>query len=56
MRCRRVLPGNGPSGIALSFMLSGNHPYYNGGAHSDEFLQRRLEANADVSLVDQVRN
>ena len=33
--------GNGPSAISLSFMLSGNAPYYVGTA-ADEHLHKRL--------------
>ncbi|KAJ9593171.1 hypothetical protein L9F63_015268, partial [Diploptera punctata] len=36
---------NGPSGIALSHLLAGNWPYYNGTMHPDELLTARL-ANA----------
>ena len=45
-------PGNGPSGIALSYMLSGNWPYYVGQSH-DEFLHSRLMLEPHLSLVDQ---
>jgi hypothetical protein len=34
--------GNGPSGIALSYLLAGNWPYYNGAVHPDEMLTTRL--------------
>jgi len=41
------LAGNGPSAISLSFLLSGNAPYYMGGT-TDEHLHRRLTASADA--------
>lgn len=49
--------GNGPSGIALSFMLAGNWPYWNVDElrlHPDELLRARLNcAGSDESLVQQ---
>ena len=47
-------PGNGPSAIALSFMLSGYRPYYNGATLSNEYLVQRLQDSADISLFEQV--
>uniref|UniRef100_A0A8D9DVL6 Oxidative stress-induced growth inhibitor 1 n=1 Tax=Cacopsylla melanoneura TaxID=428564 RepID=A0A8D9DVL6_9HEMI len=38
-----VIIGNGPSGIALSFLLAGNWPFYNGDEHPDELLNARLK-------------
>ena len=36
--------GNGPSGISLSYMLSGATPYYTGAAPlSNQFLMSRLQ-------------
>ena len=44
--------GNGPSGISLSYMLSGNWPYYTGESE-DELLHTRLQQEPDLSLVEQ---
>ncbi|KAI5727216.1 hypothetical protein M8J76_016274 [Diaphorina citri] len=38
-----VIIGNGPSGIALSFLLAGNWPFYNGDDHPDQLLNARLK-------------
>jgi len=40
--------GNGPSGICLSYMLSGNWPYIRAAAHPDEMLKARLQ---DIDLT-----
>ncbi|XP_066999389.2 oxidative stress-induced growth inhibitor 1 [Anabrus simplex] len=39
-----VVVGNGPSGIAVSHLLAGHWPYYNGEPHPDELLTARLRA------------
>ena len=44
--------GNGPSGITLSYMLSGHWPYYKGGSR-DEFLDARLKIAPNLSLIEQ---
>jgi hypothetical protein len=44
--------GNGPSGISLSYLLSGNWPYYKGGCQ-DEMLHARLTAQPHLSLLEQ---
>ncbi|XP_071958445.1 oxidative stress-induced growth inhibitor 1-like [Antedon mediterranea] len=48
-----VVIGNGPSGICLSYFLSGNWPYYNGKPHQLEFLQERLNENQTLSILKQ---
>ena len=47
-----VKPGNGPSGIALSYLLSGHWPRY-AGHTEDEFLHARLGVEPGLSLVEQ---
>jgi hypothetical protein len=50
-------PGNGPSGISLSYMLAGNWPYWLPNEidkHPDELLRARLNyADGDKSLIEQ---
>ncbi len=54
-----VVIGNGPSGIALSYLLAGNWPYYNGcGESVNEMLHYRLlaaeaEENANKKKGDE---
>ncbi|XP_007432305.1 oxidative stress-induced growth inhibitor 1 [Python bivittatus] len=49
-----VIIGNGPSGICLSYLLSGNIPYVRrNSAHPNPILQRKLEETPEVSIVDQ---
>lgn len=52
-----VIVGNGPSGISLSYMLSGHWPYWNTDKvqdHPDELLRARLNyADGQKSLVEQ---
>lgn len=45
--------GNGPSGIVLSYMLSGNIPYIISSDHPDEMLSVRLKPYVGESLLDQ---
>lgn len=47
------LEGNGPSGIALSYMLSGNIPFVVSNNHPDEFLSARLTKVLNKSLINQ---
>lgn len=47
--------GNGPSGICLSYMLSGYRPYLSSEAiHPNTILQSKLQEARHLSLVDQV--
>ncbi|XP_053126360.1 oxidative stress-induced growth inhibitor 1 [Hemicordylus capensis] len=49
-----VVIGNGPSGICLSYLLSGNIPYVRrNSVHPNPILQRKLEETPEVSVVDQ---
>ncbi|XP_052248107.1 oxidative stress-induced growth inhibitor 2-like isoform X1 [Dreissena polymorpha] len=49
-----VIIGNGPSGICLSYMLSGYRPYYTGQPHPNPMLNARLqEVDRNISLVEQ---
>lgn len=49
-----VIVGNGPSAIILSFLLSGNWPYYNGEPVDDPILNERLKyMSKSKSLVVQ---
>ncbi|XP_006821878.1 oxidative stress-induced growth inhibitor 1-like [Saccoglossus kowalevskii] len=45
--------GNGPSGICLSYMLSGNTPYFTGQPHPNIYLQQKLEEHPDISILEQ---
>lgn len=47
------LVGNGPSGIALSFMLSGNLPFLISDSHPDDMLSMRLRSGINQCLVNQ---
>ncbi|KAG5863787.1 hypothetical protein JTB14_012050 [Gonioctena quinquepunctata] len=46
-----VIVGNGPSAVALSFMLAGNVPYITSEAHPDEMLSARLRPAVGQSLL-----
>lgn len=50
-----MFSGNGPSGICLSYMLSGYRPYYNGNPHPNPVLDVKLkELDKNVSIIEQV--
>ncbi|XP_034021887.1 oxidative stress induced growth inhibitor 1 isoform X2 [Thalassophryne amazonica] len=56
--CADVLPvviiGNGPSGICLSYLLSGYTPYLSAGAsHPNPVLQSKLRECTQLSLLEQ---
>ncbi|XP_062997065.1 oxidative stress-induced growth inhibitor 1 [Elgaria multicarinata webbii] len=49
-----VIIGNGPSGICLSYLLSGHVPYVRrSSVHPNPILQRKLEEMPEVSILDQ---
>ncbi|KAM9365276.1 oxidative stress induced growth inhibitor 1 [Pholidichthys leucotaenia] len=49
-----VIIGNGPSGICLSYLLSGYTPYLSPEAsHPNPLLHRKLEERAQLSLLEQ---
>lgn len=49
-----IIIGNGPSGICLSYLLSGHTPYVKpGAAHPHPLLQRKLAEAAGHCLLDQ---
>lgn len=50
-----IIIGNGPSGICLSYLLSGYTPYVRpGAAHPHPLLQKKLAEASGVSILDQV--
>lgn len=57
--CDVVVVGNGPSALALSFMLAGNHPYYRPPLDSHvpssvpPYLHYKLFESGQASLLDQ---
>ncbi|KAL3858627.1 hypothetical protein ACJMK2_008898 [Sinanodonta woodiana] len=49
-----IVVGNGPSAICLSFLLSGNRPYYNGLPHPNSYLYNKLrKLGKSESIIDQ---
>ncbi|XP_062929712.1 oxidative stress induced growth inhibitor 1 [Mobula hypostoma] len=49
-----LVVGNGPSGICLSYLLSGYRPYLSlVASHPNPILQQKLEENRHLSVVDQ---
>ncbi|XP_071488347.1 oxidative stress-induced growth inhibitor 1-like [Diadema antillarum] len=47
-----LIIGNGPSGICLSYLLSGNRPYFTGQPHPNPLLQLKLEGKTDQSILE----
>lgn len=47
-----VVIGNGPSGICLSYMLSGNWPYYVPHQHPDPILDEKLCKDSGKSVLE----
>lgn len=55
----KYISGNGPSGISLSHLLSGNLPYYKGqnigSNHSaSTWLHEKCQESSEFSIVEQV--
>ncbi|XP_069460876.1 oxidative stress-induced growth inhibitor 1 [Ambystoma mexicanum] len=49
-----IIIGNGPSGICLSYLLSGYTPYIKeDAAHPNAILQRKLEEAPEIPITDQ---
>lgn len=49
--------GNGPSGICLSYLLSGYTPYLSPeGVHPNPILQSKLDEKSHLSLLEQVKS
>jgi len=48
-----IIIGNGPNGLALSYMLAGNWPYYMLHQHPDPILNHKLCEEPSKSLVEQ---
>ncbi|XP_005152299.1 oxidative stress-induced growth inhibitor 1 [Melopsittacus undulatus] len=49
-----VIIGNGPSGICLSYLLSGYIPYFKRDSiHPHPILQKKLKEAQDISILDQ---
>ncbi|XP_035679213.1 oxidative stress-induced growth inhibitor 1-like isoform X2 [Branchiostoma floridae] len=48
-----VIIGNGPSGICLSYLLSGNWPYVNNHPHPNPILEHKLRENQECSILQQ---
>ncbi|XP_031709091.1 oxidative stress-induced growth inhibitor 2 isoform X1 [Anarrhichthys ocellatus] len=51
-----VIIGNGPSGICLSYLLSGHKPYLDTAAvHPNPILYRKLQETKHLSITEQVK-
>ncbi|MBN3305642.1 OSGI2 inhibitor, partial [Amia calva] len=51
-----LFPGNGPSGICLSYLLSGYRPYLDAvAAHPNPVLFSKLQEAKHLSIIDQAR-
>ncbi|CAH1269586.1 OSGIN2 [Branchiostoma lanceolatum] len=48
-----IIIGNGPSGICLSYLLSGNWPYVNNHPHPNHILECKLRENPECSILQQ---
>ena len=46
-----MFAGNGPSAITLSYLLSGNVPYYTGGCE-DAYVDKKLTKDEPIVLQD----
>ena len=46
-----MFAGNGPSAITLSYLLSGNVPYYTGGCE-DVYVDKKLTKDEPIVLQD----
>ena len=48
------LLGNGPNALSLSYLLSGNEPYYIPHQHPNTILDQKLYEECGKSLLDSV--
>lgn len=54
MLCFVFVPGNGPNALNLSYVLSGNEPYYIPHQHPNTILDQKLREECGKSLLDSV--
>ena len=52
--CSLFLLGNGPNALSLSYLLSGNVPYYIPHQHPNTILDQKLCEERGKSLLDSV--